>query len=191
MPMEHICIVKWAHHRIVWPNQGFARKAFMCLLSLQEQGGPLTPGIQTIPSRLKCTSMFYLLWRLVKSGNLRVALSLPVSIVCTSISARHLYTNIFEPVVAYALGSVYLLCARTCGWSSYQFCPESLTPGFAKGWQRALAFTIVRHSVENSAASLDQYLCSCQTTYRVKNLWVGMNTQTCIWGFKFGPQRAI
>ena len=39
MPMEHICIVKWARHRIVWPNQGFVRKAVMCLLLLQEQGG--------------------------------------------------------------------------------------------------------------------------------------------------------
>ena len=151
MPMEHIYIVKWPHHRIVWPNQGFARKAVMCLLSLQEQGGTLTPGIQTIPSRLSCTPMFCLLWRLVKSGNLGVAMSLPVSTVCTSISARHLYTNISESVVTYALESVYLLCARTCGWSSYQFCLESPAPGFAKGWQRALAFTIVRHSVGESS----------------------------------------
>ena len=87
----------------------------------------------------------------MKSGNLRVAMSLPVSTVCTSISARHLYTNISESVVAYALESVYLLCARTCGCSSYQFCPESSAPGFAKGRKRALAFTIVIHLVGESS----------------------------------------
>ena len=39
----------------------------------------------------------------------------PVSAVWTAVSARQFYTKIFEPQVAYALGSVYLLCARTCG----------------------------------------------------------------------------
>ena len=49
--------------------------------------------------------MFCFLWRLVKSWNLWVATSLPVSAVLTAISARQFYTKIFEPVVAYALGS--------------------------------------------------------------------------------------
>ena len=89
----------------------------MFLISQQEQDDTLTRGIQTIPSRLSCTTMFCLLWRLVKSRNLLVAIamSLPVSAVCTSISARPFYTKISEPVVAYALGSVYLLCARSRG----------------------------------------------------------------------------
>ena len=108
---------------------------------------------------LSCTTMFCLLWRLVKSWNLWVATSLPESAVWTAISARQFYTKIFEPVVAYALGSVYLLCARTCGWSSYQSCLESPAPGFAKGWQRALAFTIVRHSVGESSCQLGPVYC--------------------------------
>ena len=29
MLMEHICIVKWAHHRIVWPSQSLVRRAVM------------------------------------------------------------------------------------------------------------------------------------------------------------------
>ena len=85
----------------------------MFLISQQEQGDTLAQGIQTIPSRLSCTIMFCLLWRLVKSWNLLVAMSLPVSAVCTSISARPFYTKVSEPVVAYALGSVYLLCERS------------------------------------------------------------------------------
>ena len=40
-------------------------------------------------------------------------MSLPVFAVRTSISARPFYTKMFEPLVAYAFGSVYLLCART------------------------------------------------------------------------------
>ena len=43
---------------------------------------------------------------------------------------------------------------------------------------------------ENLAANLDQCLV-CQTTYRVKYLWAGMNRQRCIWGCSFGPLRAI
>ena len=102
--MEHICIVEWAHHRIVWPSQGYVWRAVMFLISQQEQDDTLTRGIQTIPSRLSCTIMFCQLWRLVKSQNLLVAMSLPVSAVCTSISARPFYTTVSEPVVAYALG---------------------------------------------------------------------------------------
>ena len=75
----------------------------------------MAPGIQTIPSRLSCTTRFCLLLRLVKSWNLWVATSLPVSAVWTAVSARQFYNKIFESVVVYALGSVYLLCARTCG----------------------------------------------------------------------------
>ena len=48
----------------------------MFLISQQEQDDTLTRGIQTIPSRLSCTTMFCLLWRLVKSRNLLVAMSL-------------------------------------------------------------------------------------------------------------------
>ena len=84
-------------------------------ISLQELGGTLVPGIQTIPSRLSYTTMFCLLCRLVMSRNLKVSMSLPVFAVRTSISARPFYTKIFEPLVAYAFGSVYLLCARTLG----------------------------------------------------------------------------
>ena len=84
------------------------------LISQQEQDDTLARGIQTIPSRLSCTTMFCQLWRL-KSRNLLVAMSLPVSAVCTSISARPFYTTVSEPVVAYALGSAYLLCARSRG----------------------------------------------------------------------------
>ena len=83
----------------------------MFLISQQEQDDTLTRGIQTKPSRLSCTTMFCQLWRLVKSRNLLVAMSLPVSAVCTSISARPFYTKVSEHVVAYALGSAYLLCA--------------------------------------------------------------------------------
>ena len=37
MLMEHVCIVKWAHHKIVWPSQGFARRAVIFFfISLQE-----------------------------------------------------------------------------------------------------------------------------------------------------------
>ena len=133
MLMENICIVKWVLNKIVWTIQGFTRRAVMFLTSLQELGGTLAPVIQTIPSRLSCTTLFCLLWRLVKSWNLWVAMPLSVSTVCTSISARPFYTNISKPVVAYALGSVYLLFARTRGQSSYQSCPESPASGFAKG----------------------------------------------------------
>ena len=87
----------------------------MFLISQQEQADTLAQGIQTIPSRLSCTTMFCQLWRLVKSRNLLVAMSLPVSTVCTSISARPFYNTVSEPVVAYALGSAYLLCARSHG----------------------------------------------------------------------------
>ena len=87
----------------------------MFLISQQEQDDTLARGIQTIPSRLSCTTMFCLLWRLVKSPNLFVAMSLPVSTVCTSISARPFCTTVSEPVVAYTLGSAYLLCARSRG----------------------------------------------------------------------------
>ena len=83
----------------------------------------------------------------MKSWNLLVAMSLPVSAVCTSISARPFYTKVSEPVVAYALGSVYLLCARSRGRSTYQSCLESPAASFAKGRQRALVFTSVRQSV--------------------------------------------
>ena len=51
----------------------------------------------------------------MKSLNLLVAMSLPVSAVCTSFSARPFYTTVSEPVVAYALGSAYLLYARSHG----------------------------------------------------------------------------
>ena len=27
MLMEHVGIIKWAHHKIMWPSQGFARRA--------------------------------------------------------------------------------------------------------------------------------------------------------------------
>ena len=87
----------------------------MFLISQQEQDDTLARGIQTIPSRLSCTTMFCQLWRLVKSQNLLVAMSLPVSAVCTSISARPFYNTVSEPVVAYALGSAYLLCTRSDG----------------------------------------------------------------------------
>ena len=87
----------------------------MFLISQQEQDDTLTRRIQTIPSRLSCAIMFCLFWRLVKSRNLLVAMSLPVTAVCTSISARPFYNTVSEPVVAYALGSAYLLCARSCG----------------------------------------------------------------------------
>ena len=146
MLIEHGCVVKWAHHKIVWPSQGFARRAVIFFISLQEQSDTLATGIQTIPSRLSCTTRFCLLWRLVKSRNLWIAMSLPVYTVCTSISARPFYTKISKPVVAYALGSLYLLCARTPGWCSYQSCLENPAAGFAKRWQKARAFTFVRHS---------------------------------------------
>ena len=87
----------------------------MFLISQQEQDDTFAQGTQTIPSRLSCTTMFCQLWRLVKSRNLLVAMSLPVSPVCTSISARPFYNTVSEPVVAYALGSAYLLCARSRG----------------------------------------------------------------------------
>ena len=87
----------------------------MFLISQQEPDDTLARGIRTIPSRLSCTTMFCQLWRLVKSQNLLVAMSLPVSAVCTSISARPFYNTVSEPVVAYALGSAYLLCARSHG----------------------------------------------------------------------------
>ena len=87
----------------------------MFLISQQELDDPLARGIQTIPSRLSCTTMFCQLWRLMKSWNLLVAMSLPVFAVCTSISARPFYTTVSEPVVASALGSAYLLCARSRG----------------------------------------------------------------------------
>ena len=158
MPMEHICIVKWAHHRIVWPNQGFARKAVMCLLSLQEQGCTLTPGIQTIPSRLSCTSMFCLLWRLVKSGNLRVAMSLPVSTVYTSISARHLYTNISESVVAYALGLYTCYVQELVAEAATNFVHKALHLVLLKDDKGLLPLQLWDIQWENLAASLDQYL---------------------------------
>ena len=43
---------------------------------------------------------------------------------------------------------------------------------------------------ENTAANLDQCLVLLDY-YRVKYLWAGMNIQRCIWGFRFGPPRAI
>ena len=146
--------------------------------------------------------MFCLFWRLVKSRNLWIAMSLPVSTVCTIISAGAFYIKISKPLVAYALGSVYLLCARTRGWCSYQSCLENPAPGFAKGWQKALAFTFVRHSVgelgcqRGSVPCLVRLptglnICERQTTYRVKYLWADMNTQRCIWGFRFGAPRTI
>ena len=85
------------------------------LISQQEQDDTLARGIQTIPSRLSCKTMFCQLWRLMKSRNLLVTMSLPVSAVCTSISARPFYNTVSEPVVAYALGSAYLLCVRSRG----------------------------------------------------------------------------
>ena len=105
----------------------------MFLISQQELGDTLARGIQTIPSMLSCTTMFCQLWRLVKSRNILVAMSLPVSAVCSSISARPFYTTVFEPVVAYALGSAYLLRARSRGSSTYQSCLGSPAPSFAKG----------------------------------------------------------
>ena len=67
MLMENICIVKWVLNRIVWPIQGFARRAVMFLTSLQELGGTLAPVIQTIPSRLAvqyCSVYFEGWWSL-------------------------------------------------------------------------------------------------------------------------------
>ena len=134
----------------------------------------MAPGIQTIPSRLSCTTRFCLLWRLVKSWNLWVATSLPVSAVLTAVSARQYYNKIFESVVVYALVSVYLLCARTCGLSSYQSCLESTAPGFAKGWQRALAFTIVKHSV-------GEFSCQPGPVYCLVRLPTGLNICELVW----------
>ena len=31
MLMEHVDIMKWAHHKIMWPSQGFARRAVIFL----------------------------------------------------------------------------------------------------------------------------------------------------------------
>ena len=121
--------------------------------------------------------MFCLLWRLVKSRNLWIAMSLPVSTVCTNISARPFYTKISKPVVAYALGSVYLLCARTRGWSSYQSCLENPAPGFAKGWQKALAFTFVRHSVGELGCQLGPVSC-------LVRLPTGLNICELVWTHK-------
>ena len=121
--------------------------------------------------------MFCLLWRLVKSRNLWIAMSLPVSTVCTNISARPFYTKISNPVVAYALGSVYLLCARTRGWSSYQSCLENPAPGFAKGWQKALAFTFVRHSVGELGCQLGPVSC-------LVRLPTGLNICELVWTHK-------
>ena len=184
MLMENICIVKWVLNRILWPIQGFAKRAVMFLTSLQELGGTLAPVIQTIPPRLSCTILFCLLWRLVKSWNLWVAMPLSVSTVCTSISARPFYTKISKPVVAYALGSVYLLCARTRGWSSYQSCLESPAPGFAKGWQRALAFTIVRHLVGELSCQPGPVPC-------LVRLPTGLNICELVWTHKGVFEAAI
>ena len=147
--------------------------------------------IQTMPSRLICATMFCLLWRPVKSRNLWIAMSLPLSTVCTSISARPFYPKISKPVVAYALGSVYLLCARTRGWSSYQSCLENPAPGFAKGWPKSSCLYICETFSGRTWLPTWTSVLTCQTTYRVKYLWAGMDTQRCIWGFRFGPPRAI
>ena len=175
--MEHICIVEWFHHRIVWPSQGYVWRAVMFLISQQEQDDTLARGIQTIPSRLSCTIMFCQLWRLVKSRNLLVAMSLPVSAVCTSISARPFYTRVSEPVVAYALGSAYLLCARSRGWSTYQSCLGSPAPSFAKGWQRALVFTSMRQSVEELSCQPGPVSC-------LVRLPTGLNICELVWTHK-------
>ena len=111
--MDHVCIVKWAHRCDL--VRALPEELLYFLISLQEQGDTLAPGIQTMPSRLICATMFCLLRRLLKSRNLWIAMSLTVSTVCTSISARPFYTKKSKPVVVYALVSVYLLCARTCG----------------------------------------------------------------------------
>ena len=137
----------------------------------------MAPGIQTIPSRLSCTTRFCLLWRLVKSWNLWVATSLPVSAVWTAVSARQFYNKIFESVVVYVLGSVYLLCTRTCGWSSYQSCLESTAPGFAKGWQKALAFTFVKHLV-------GEFSCQPGPVYCLVRLPTGLNICELVWTHK-------
>ena len=135
--------------------------------------------------------MFCLLWRLVKSRNLKVSMSLPVFAVCTSISAWPFYTKIFEPLAAYAFGFVYLLCARTHGWSSCQSCLESPALGFAKGYQRALAITIVGHS-------LGELICQPGPVLCLVILPTGLNICELVWpykgvfgGFIVGPPRAI
>ena len=121
--------------------------------------------------------MFCLLWRLLKYRNLWIAMSLPVSTVCTSISARPFYTKISKPVVAYALGFVYLLCARTRGWSSYQSCLENPAPGFAKGLQKALAFTFVTHSLGELGCQRGSVPC-------LVRLPTGLNICELVWTHK-------
>ena len=148
MPMEHVCVVKWA----------LPEELLYFLISLQEQGDTLAPGIQTMSSRLICATMFCLLWRLVMSQNLWIAMSLPVSTVCTSISARPFYSKISKRVVAYALGSVYLLCTRTRGWSSYQSCLENPDLVLLKYDKKLLPLHLYDIQWENLAAIMDQCL---------------------------------
>ena len=49
-------------------------------------------------------------------------------------------------VAARALKSVYLLCARFFGETATKAFIENPAPGFAEGWQMALAYTMVSHS---------------------------------------------
>ena len=175
MLMDHVCLVKWAHRCDL--VRALLEELLYFMISLQEQGDTLAPGIQTMSSRLICATMFCLLWRLVKSRNLWIAMSLTVSTVCTSIPARLFYTKISKPVVAYALVFVYFLCARTLGWSTYQSCLENPAPGFAKRWQKALAFTFVRHSVGELG-------CQRRSVPCLVSLPTGLNVCELVWTHK-------
>ena len=169
MLMEHICIVKWAHHKIVWPSQGFARRAdiffwYHCINKVTHwhRGYKLCHLDKSVQ---QCSVYFEGWWSLVIYG-------LPCPCLCP-LSAQASQLDHSTPR--------YLSLWLHMHWGLYTcYVQELVAEAATKAVWKTLHLVLLKDDKkllplhlwdiqwENLAAKVDLSALSCQTTYRVK-----------------------